>query len=70
MRLEFDDRHVRAVATDGFRLAYYHLDEIAGLDGAIVLPARSVDELTRLLGEGEVKTRARRGSAVAGYGSL
>lgn len=55
VRLEFDDRHVRAVATDGFRLAYYHIDEVAGLDGTIVLPARSVDELTKLLGEGEVK---------------
>jgi DNA polymerase-3 subunit beta len=55
VRLEFDDRHVRAVATDGFRLAYYHLDEVSGLDGNIVLPARSVDELTRLLGSHEVK---------------
>jgi DNA polymerase III subunit beta len=55
VRLEFDDRHVRAVATDGFRLAYYHLDEVSGLDGNIVLPARSVDELTKVLGESEVK---------------
>lgn len=55
VRVEFDDRHVRAVATDGFRLAYYHLDEVTGLDGNIVLPARSVDELTRLLGSGEVQ---------------
>ncbi len=49
VRLEFSDRHVRAVATDGFRLAYYHMDEVSGLDGAVVLPARSVDELTKLL---------------------
>ena len=55
VRLEFDDRHVRAVATDGFRLAYYHIDEVTGLDGTVVLPARSVDELTKLLGEGEVR---------------
>jgi DNA polymerase-3 subunit beta len=55
VRLEFDDRHLRAVATDGFRLAYYHLDEATGLDGNIVLPARSVDELTRLLGDGEAR---------------
>lgn len=55
VRVEFDDRHVRAVATDGFRLAYYHLDEATGLDGNIVLPARSVDELTRLLGDGEAQ---------------
>jgi DNA polymerase III subunit beta len=55
VRLEFDDRHVRAVATDGFRLAYYHLDEASGLDGNIVLPARSVDELTKVLDESEVK---------------
>ncbi len=55
VQLEFDDRHVRAVATDGFRLAYYHMDDVAGLDGDIVLPARSVDELTRVLSTDEVK---------------
>lgn len=55
VKLEFDDRRTRAVATDGFRLAYYHMDEVAGLDGEIVIPARSVDELTKLLGEGEAK---------------
>lgn len=53
VRVEFDDRHVRAVATDGFRLAYYHIDEATGLEGSIVLPARSVDELTRILGQGD-----------------
>jgi len=61
VRLEFDDRHVRAVATDGFRLAYYHIDEVTGLDGNIVLPARSVDELTRLLGEDEAKLELTEG---------
>ncbi len=49
VRLEFDDRHIRAVATDGFRLAYYHIDDAAGLSGEVVLPARSVDELAKVL---------------------
>lgn len=61
VRLEFDDRHVRAVATDGFRLAYYHLDEVSGLDANIVLPARSVDELTRLLGNGDARLEVSEG---------
>ena len=45
----------RAVASDGFRLAYYHLAEATGLTGAVVLASRSVDELIKLLGEDEVK---------------
>lgn len=55
VKLEFSDRRTRAVATDGFRLAYYHLDESTGLDGDIVLPARSADELVKLLGDGDAK---------------
>lgn len=55
----------RAVATDGFRLAYYHLDEATGLQGEVVLPSRSVDELIKLLGEGEVKLELEGGSSGA-----
>jgi len=61
VKLEFNDRRTRAVATDGFRLAYYHLDEATGLDGEIVVPARSVDELARLLGDGEAKLGLQNG---------
>lgn len=52
VKLELRDQHTRAVATDGFRLAYYHLDRTSGLDGEMVLPARSVDELVRILADG------------------
>jgi DNA polymerase-3 subunit beta len=55
VKLELQDRRTRAVATDGFRLAYYHLDEPTGLAGDIVVPARSADELVKLLGDGEVR---------------
>lgn len=54
VKLEFGEG-TRAVATDGFRLAYYHLDEATGLQGEVVLPSRSVDELIKLLGEGEAR---------------
>ena len=52
VKLELTDKHTRAVATDGFRLAYYHFDEPSGLEAEVVIPARSVDELVRVL-EGE-----------------
>ena len=55
VKVEFNDKRTRAVATDGFRLAYYHMEDASGLDGDIVIPARSVDELSRLLGGGEAK---------------
>lgn len=48
VKLEFG-QGTRAVATDGFRLAYYHLAEATGLAGEVVLPSRSVDELIKLL---------------------
>lgn len=55
VKLELSDQKTRAVATDGFRLAYYNLEVPSGLEGDMVIPARSVDELTKLLGDGEVK---------------
>ncbi|MBS3933112.1 MAG: DNA polymerase III subunit beta [Truepera sp.] len=54
VKLEFG-QGTRAVATDGFRLAYYHLEEATGLAGAVVLPSRSVDELIKLLSDDEAK---------------
>ena len=53
VKLELNDKKTRTVATDGFRLAYYNFETPSGLEADIVLPARSVDELARLLGGGE-----------------
>jgi DNA polymerase-3 subunit beta len=55
VKLELGDGRTRAVASDGFRLAYYHLTSSSGLDANLVLPARSVEELVRILDEGRVK---------------
>jgi DNA polymerase III subunit beta len=55
VKLELSDARSRAVATDGFRLAYYTLPQPSGLGSDLVLPARSVDELIKLLGDGEVE---------------
>ncbi|MGL4608168.1 MAG: DNA polymerase III subunit beta [Trueperaceae bacterium] len=55
VKLELDDKKTRTVATDGFRLAYYNLPEASGLDGSVVIPSRSVEEIIKLLGGGEVK---------------
>ncbi|HEX7005428.1 MAG TPA: DNA polymerase III subunit beta [Trueperaceae bacterium] len=55
VKLELADNHTRAVASDGFRLAYYHLDSSSGLDANLVLPARSVEELVRILDDGAAR---------------
>ena len=55
VKLELSDAGSRAVATDGFRLAYFDLDEASGLSGDFVVPARSADELVRLFGSGTVE---------------
>ena len=49
IQLEFDQDRFRAVATDGFRLALYDVPEGAGFSAKRVLPARSADELVRLV---------------------
>ncbi|MEX2502957.1 MAG: DNA polymerase III subunit beta [Trueperaceae bacterium] len=54
VKIEASDQGTRAVATDGFRLAYYDLDERSGLDGAWIVPSKSADEVVRLLGDGDV----------------
>ncbi len=51
IRLELHEGHTRAVASDGFRLAWSHAEESSGLDADVILPARAVEELARLLGE-------------------
>lgn len=53
VKLEIADDRFRAVATDGFRLAYYDLGVGTGLHGDVIVPARSVDELVRVLGDGD-----------------
>lgn len=55
VKLELRESHTRAVATDGFRLAYYHLEEATGLNADIIVPARSVEELLRVLEDGRVE---------------
>ncbi|CAN5747824.1 DNA polymerase III subunit beta [soil metagenome] len=52
VRLELHDGRTRAVATDGFRLASYNSELTSGLDADLLLPARSVDELTKMLAAG------------------
>lgn len=56
VQLEFSEQGLRAVATDGYRLALYNLElPLEGLRRKLVVPARSVDEMVRVLkaaGEG------------------
>ena len=54
VKLELTDTGSRAVATDGFRLAYHDLDTASGLAADLVVPARSADEVVKLLGAGPV----------------
>lgn len=61
VKLELADNKVRAIATDGFRLAYYHLETSSGFDAELVLPARSVDELAKLLADGEARLHLAEG---------
>jgi DNA polymerase-3 subunit beta len=61
VKLELSNGRTRAVATDGFRLAYYHSDEASGLEGELVLPARSADELVKLLSEDEAQLELAEG---------
>lgn len=58
VKLELSDKGSRAIATDGFRLAYHDLDAVSGLETELIVPARSVDEIVKLLGDGEVELDA------------
>ncbi len=58
VKLELSDSRTRAIASDGFRLAYDQVEESSGLDAQVVVPARSVDEMIRVLGEGEAQLSA------------
>ncbi len=61
VKLELSDAGSRAVATDGFRLAYYDLEASTGLDAELIVPARSVDEIVKLLSDGDVDLEAGEG---------
>jgi DNA polymerase-3 subunit beta len=53
IKLELAEGHTRAIGSDGFRLAYYHTDADSGIQADVIVPARSVDEIIRILDEGE-----------------
>ncbi len=55
IKLELKQNYTRAIATDGFRLAYYDANSSTGIEEDIVIPARTVDELIKLLSDDEVK---------------
>jgi DNA polymerase-3 subunit beta len=55
VRLELHPQRTRAIATDGFRLASHQSDADSGLDADLLIPARSVDELLKLLADGPAK---------------
>ncbi|MDM7323450.1 MAG: DNA polymerase III subunit beta, partial [Thermus sp.] len=57
VQLEFSEKGLRSVASDGYRLALYGLTRPQPFAKKVVVPARSVDEMVRVLknvGEGEV----------------
>lgn len=53
--LEFSQTRTRAVATDGYRLAYYDAPATPGLNTKILVPARLTYEITRAFTEGNVR---------------
>lgn len=69
VKIEFGVGHTRAVATDGFRLAYYHLDVATDLNADVIVPARSVEELLRVLDEGQVNLHLEGGQLSVKHGS-
>ena len=55
IKLELKQDYTRAIATDGFRLAYYDANSSSGLEEDIVIPARTVDEVIKILSDDEAK---------------
>lgn len=49
-----ENQGARAVATDGFRLAYHDLPDADGLPGDVIVPAKGVDEILKVLSGSEV----------------
>jgi len=69
VKLEFGEDRLRAVATDGFRLAYYDVSAQSGLRSDVIVPARSIEELIRILGDGVVKLSLSEGQLSVERGS-
>jgi len=69
VKLEFGDERLRAVATDGFRLAYYDVAAESGLNSNVIVPARSVEELIRILGDGVVRLALTEGQLSVEHGT-
>lgn len=69
VKLEFSDSRTRAVASDGFRLAYFDLGGPTGLDEGVIAPARSIEELIKLLGDGPVKLALAEGRLCVQHGN-
>lgn len=70
VKFELKDQHTRAVATDGFRLAYYHLPITTGIESEFLVSGRSVDELIRLLSDGNVSMGLSAGQLHIQYGEF
>ena len=49
-----NDNTLRTVATDGFRLAYYSLNEPTGYQGKVVIPANSANVASKLISKENV----------------
>ncbi len=58
VKVELGADRTRAIATDGFRLAYADLDAASGLTGDVIIPARTVDEIAKVLTDGDVELTA------------
>ncbi len=63
IQLELRPDRLRAVATDGFRLAIYDAEGVSGPDLKQVVPARGADELVRVLKEAAGEVRLYPGEA-------
>ncbi len=66
IQLELRPDRMRAVATDGFRLALYDAPLSGAPEAKRVLPARSADELVRVLKDASGEVSVRLGSARLG----
>lgn len=49
IKFELSDKGTRLIATDGFRLAYYHTRDASGLDTHFVVPGRYINDVVKLL---------------------
>lgn len=70
VKFELNNEHTRAVATDGFRLAYYHLPHSTGIESEFLVSGRSIDELIRLLTDGDVSLALSAGQLHIQYGDF